>query len=401
MSNQDKLLTFFLAIIIGFTSVFTLNNHVNGQTSRQIINPNFTGIWKAKVSRCNPIQTNPLVLGECVICPQIQILCPPGFTLVPQSCTECAHCEKCKGFREITLNLCVIDGVITGTVNESGVFNAEITSQTIISSDEVIVGLSGRIETLRLKLLNNRTLQGSLDAGFTLQTFIATKVSPFGNCRKPPPVCCNGFIIRQNDRCPIGFFPSFCSPNSRNPVKVCCPTSTSSSSSSGNCTPVGSCRGPDGTILPCPEGTVCSAQPVYQCYPNGCPYPICLSPDTRIKTNTIQKRVADIKEGDLVLTDNEKPVKVLKTNKVEVKNHKILKVTLNDATVLEVSPGHPTADGRLFKDLKWGDSLDKRLVVEIKQILYNYKYTYDILPDSSTGNYYANGVLIGSTLKKH
>ncbi len=154
-------------------------------------------------------------------------------------------------------------------------------------------------------------------------------------------------------------------------------------------------------FLSCPEGTFCNYTPDQYCYVNNssCITPICLSPDTRIKTDTIEKRVADIKVDDIVLTDSKKPVKVIKIGKTEVKKHKILKVTLNDATILEVSPGHPTSDGRLFKDLKIGDKLDDRIVVETKLIPYKYKYTYDILPGSKTGNYYANGVLVGSTLQ--
>lgn len=130
-----------------------------------------------------------------------------------------------------------------------------------------------------------------------------------------------------------------------------------------------------------------------------CEVPNCCSADTRIRTSSVDKRIQDIKEGDLVISDVNKPVKIIKTNKIEVKKHKILFVRLNDGTVLEISPEHLTSDGKKFKNLKLGDVIDGRLVVEIKLKNYNYKYTYDILPDSGSGNYYANGVLIRSTLK--
>ncbi len=126
----------------------------------------------------------------------------------------------------------------------------------------------------------------------------------------------------------------------------------------------------------------------------------CLALDTKIKTTELKKRISDIQVGDIVLSDNNKPAKVIQTTKVEVTNHKLLRIILDDATVLEVSPRHPTADGRKFSDLKVNDNLDGRKVVKISETTYNYPYTYDILPDSETGNYYANGVLIGSTLKK-
>ncbi len=124
-----------------------------------------------------------------------------------------------------------------------------------------------------------------------------------------------------------------------------------------------------------------------------------LLPDTKIRTNEVQKRIADIKKGDIVLSDDEEPVKVKNISKAPVKNHKVLKILFNDATVLEISPGHPTADGRKFKDLKMGDKIDGRMVVSVKLIPYTYSHTYDILPNSKSRNYYANGILIGSSLK--
>jgi len=66
--------------------------------------------------------------------------------------------------------------------------------------------------------------------------------------------------------------------------------------------------------------------------------------------------------------------------------------------VLEISGVHPTADGRTFADLHSGDDLDGVRVVGASVIPYAHDATYDILPDSDTGTYFAAGVLIGSTL---
>ncbi len=126
---------------------------------------------------------------------------------------------------------------------------------------------------------------------------------------------------------------------------------------------------------------------------------MCLPPDILIRTVTAEKKISNLKVGDIVLSDNGKPVRIAKITKVEAKNHKVMKIKFNDGTSFEGSAEHPTADGRLFKDLKTGDKIDGRTVVETKLIPYKYSHTYDILPDSKTGNYYANGVLIGSTLK--
>ncbi len=127
----------------------------------------------------------------------------------------------------------------------------------------------------------------------------------------------------------------------------------------------------------------------------------CLPFDVEIKTLTAQKRVSDIKVGDIVLSDGGKPAHVIRINKVAVgKTHKIVKVRFTDGTVLRGSLRHPTADGRMFGDLKVGDNVDGKIISELKLLPYtNHGYTYDILTDSRNGNYYADGVLIGSTLK--
>ena len=106
------------------------------------------------------------------------------------------------------------------------------------------------------------------------------------------------------------------------------------------------------------------------CYPPGCLVTLCLSPDTRIKTTGIQKRIADIKVGDKVISENGEIVKVKKIVQVKAKKHKILRVTFNDATVLEVSPGHPIGDGKEFNDLMVGRYLDGRMVIRIKKVPY-------------------------------
>ena len=46
----------------------------------------------ALVSPATPVQAK-----ECVICPQIGILCGDCYRLVPQNCQRCAHCERIPG----------------------------------------------------------------------------------------------------------------------------------------------------------------------------------------------------------------------------------------------------------------------------------------------------------------
>jgi hypothetical protein len=66
--------------------------------------------------------------------------------------------------------------------------------------------------------------------------------------------------------------------------------------------------------------------------------------------------------------------------------------------VLRISPRHATADGRLFADLVAGDLLGEVVVVSAQLVTYEGEFTYDILPASSTGAYFAGGALIGSTI---
>jgi hypothetical protein len=107
--------------------------------------------------------------------------------------------------------------------------------------------------------------------------------------------------------------------------------------------------------------------------------------------------------GDLVYSvDQEAVVAVplLRVGSTRVYGHHVIRVALDDGRVLELSPGHPTADGRLFSDLVQGSLLDDRHVVSHAELVpYAYERTYDILPASSTGAYFAAGALVGSTLR--
>jgi hypothetical protein len=80
--------------------------------------------------------------------------------------------------------------------------------------------------------------------------------------------------------------------------------------------------------------------------------------------------------------------------------HILIHIILNDGRQLWASPGHPTADGRTFSDIRIGDQLDGAAVSMLEQVPSNGPATYDLLPSGETGFYWANGILIGSTLKE-
>jgi hypothetical protein len=127
----------------------------------------------------------------------------------------------------------------------------------------------------------------------------------------------------------------------------------------------------------------------------------CASPDTSIATPRGERDIADLKVGDLVYSVEADAVVVAPIVAVSRKpttRHRVMRVALEGGSVLEISPGHPTADGRLFADLRAGGSLDGARILNAELIPYRHAFTHDILPETSTGAYFAEGRLIGSTL---
>jgi len=133
--------------------------------------------------------------------------------------------------------------------------------------------------------------------------------------------------------------------------------------------------------------------------------PVCASPETPIATPDGERAMASLRVGDLVYSvdrDAIVAVPLLKVEHTSVARHRVVRVVLEDGRVLEISPGHPTADGRTFGDLLVGSKLDTaHSVLSAEIVPYTYDATFDILPASSTGTYFAAGALIGSTLFRH
>lgn len=130
--------------------------------------------------------------------------------------------------------------------------------------------------------------------------------------------------------------------------------------------------------------------------------PVCASPDTPIATPDGDRPIADLRVGDLVYTvesDAIRPVPIVLVGRTPVANHQVVRVKLAGGRTLEMSAGHPTADGRTFGDLRPGTMLDGTIVESLEMVPYTHPFTYDILPASQSGNYFAAGKLIGSTLR--
>lgn len=138
--------------------------------------------------------------------------------------------------------------------------------------------------------------------------------------------------------------------------------------------------------------------------PTGAPNcPICLAAATLISTPNGAVRVTDLKPGMLVWTSNidgaKVAARVLEIGSVQAPaGHRMVHVVLADGRELLASPGHRTADGRPLGSLAAGEALDGSTITHWELVPYTGDRTYDFLPSGPTGRYWANGILLSSTL---
>jgi hypothetical protein len=131
--------------------------------------------------------------------------------------------------------------------------------------------------------------------------------------------------------------------------------------------------------------------------------PICLAASTLIATPSGPVRVIDIRPGMLVWTTTLEgkrvaaPVVDIGSTQVPA-GHRMVHLTLADGRDLLASPGHKTGDGRALGSLAVGESLDGSTIKAWELVPYAGERTYDLLPAGPTGAYWANGVVLSSTL---
>ena len=153
----------------------------------------------------------------------------------------------------------------------------------------------------------------------------------------------------------------------------------------------------DGTITPSGEIKVLKREPSV----NTCP--ICLAKGTLIDTPSGPVPVEELQRGMAVWSVDDSGRRVLAAV-VETAvtlvppSFQVVSVRLSDSRAVTASPGHLTAEGRLLGDYRVGDSLDGALVTAVERASYENEATYDLLPSGTTGLYWANGILLRSTL---
>jgi hypothetical protein len=92
-------------------------------------------------------------------------------------------------------------------------------------------------------------------------------------------------------------------------------------------------------------------------------------------------------------------VKVLRVRRAHVpSNHLMVRLRLANGRHLLVSLTHPLPNGALAQTLAAGERFEGTRVVSATHVVYGRPYTYDLLPAGPTHLYYADGVLMGSTL---
>ena len=142
----------------------------------------------------------------------------------------------------------------------------------------------------------------------------------------------------------------------------------------------------------------------------------CMPNTIRILTSQGEKQIDNIQIGDSVYTFNNNDGKILapiiQVNKIPVHcGYTMIKITLENGKSIQASLNHPIPIERnyasssgnqyevlLFSDIKKGDHIGNSIVVSIEFVNYNGGFTYDILPAGESGYYWADGVLVGSTL---
>lgn len=152
----------------------------------------------------------------------------------------------------------------------------------------------------------------------------------------------------------------------------------------------------EGTVTPSGELKVSKREPGF----NTCP--ICLAGGTLIDTPDGPVPVEQLYEGMAMWTLDETGDRmmgiVLKTVMTPASAcFQAVRVALSDGRNITASPGHPTGEEKVLGSYRVGDTLDGAVVMAVGYLDYS-GFTYDLLPSGGTGFYWADGILLRSTI---
>lgn len=133
--------------------------------------------------------------------------------------------------------------------------------------------------------------------------------------------------------------------------------------------------------------------------------PRCLRRGTKIATPTGDVAVERLHVGDPIFTVDAAGRRFATTVRLTSftpapRDHRMVRIRLADGRVLVASPGHPTIDGAGLGTLATGAVLDRAKVVSVETLDLDDDRTFDVLPEGGTGDYWADGVVLGSTLSR-
>jgi hypothetical protein len=136
---------------------------------------------------------------------------------------------------------------------------------------------------------------------------------------------------------------------------------------------------------------------------NDCPR--CLAEGTRIATPQGEVAVQDLQPGMPVWTLGKDGARVAGVVESVVRipvplNHEVVRMKLENGRTLFVSPEHPLADGGIIGQRQAGDALSGSRILSAERIRYTADFTYDLLPSGPTGFYWAEGVLLATTISR-
>jgi hypothetical protein len=132
--------------------------------------------------------------------------------------------------------------------------------------------------------------------------------------------------------------------------------------------------------------------------------PICLAMGTLIDTPLGPVPVEKLQPGMPVCTVNKSGDRtagqVLSIGSTRVPEYfPLVRIELKDGRALTAAYGHPTAALKAWGSYHTGEIMDGAEVVSVTEVPYNGGSTYDFLPSGETGLYWANGILLKSTLQ--